>query len=49
VTNCPDDPELLHPEAQRVRMQAQTLGRIAHAVDPPAAGLKHLLDVHSLH
>ena len=40
-----DDAELLHPEAERVRVEAEPLGGVAAAVDPPAALGQHRLDV----
>src|SRR6185436_14344744 len=45
----PDDAELLHAEAQRIRVQPEPLGGIPHAVDAPAAVAKHALDVRALH
>ena len=41
--------QLLHPEPQRVRVDAQALGGVAGAVDPPAAPLEHGFDVGALH
>src|SRR3954462_12717833 len=43
------DSELLHPEAQRVRVNAQILGGIAGTVDPPAGSSQRALDVAALH
>ena len=42
-------PELLHPEAQRVGMQAQHFGGVAGAVDSPAALAQRLFDVAAFH
>jgi len=42
------DPELLHAEADRVRVEAELLGRVARAVDAPVALVEHCLDVRAL-
>ena len=43
-----DDAQLLHTEAERVRMQAESFGCIAGAVDAPSARTQDLLDVRPL-
>jgi hypothetical protein len=43
-----DDAELLHAEAERVRMQPESFGCIAGAIDAPSARTQDLLDVRSL-
>ena len=44
----PLDAELLHAEAERARVEAELLGGVARAVDPPVALLEHGLDVRAL-
>jgi len=41
-------PSFFHPEAKRVRVQAQHIGRVAEAVHAPAAALQHAADVIAL-
>ena len=43
-----DDPELLHAEPKRIRMQAEPLRGVTYAVDPPSARTQHLLNMHAL-
>src|SRR6185369_6302708 len=43
-----NDAQLLHAEAERVRMQAESFGGIAGAVDAPSARTQDLLDMRAL-
>jgi len=43
------DAQLLHSKSERVRMDAQALGGVAGAVDPPTTSFENGLDVRALH